>query len=188
VWDPTGYEGQLASATRYVGGAAGSAYTTAYSLYDNLYRPTRTTVSIPAAENELAGSYQSNTKYNLDGTIQSTSYPAAGGLSSEVLTPTYDDMMRVKKLDGTGNETYVADTIYDYTGKPLQYAFQARDSKTTQVTNTYQWGTQRPATSTVRRQDVAGTDKAATFAYDEAGNITSIKDVSRDGTDNQCYL
>ncbi|MEV3855588.1 polymorphic toxin-type HINT domain-containing protein [Streptomyces sp. NPDC050095] len=188
VWDPTGYEGQLASASRYVGGASGSMYTTAYNLYDNLYRPTRTTVTIPAAEGALAGSYQSNTKYNLDGTTQSISYPAAGGLSSEVLTPTYDEVMRAKTLVGTGGETYVTDTVYSYTGKPLQYAFQAKDAKPTQVTNTYQWGTQRPDNTSVRREGVNGTDKSATYSYDEVGNITSIKDVSRSGTDNQCYL
>ncbi|MFG3371145.1 RHS repeat-associated core domain-containing protein [Streptomyces sp. NPDC048156] len=187
VWDPTGYKGQLTSATRYVGGATGSAYTTAYSLYDNLYRPTRTTVSIPVTEGALAGSYQSNTKYNLDDTVQSTSYPAAGSLASEVLTPTYDDVMRVKTLGGTGGATYVTDTQYSYTGKPLQYSYQATGAKKTQVTNTYEWGTQRLGNSNVRREDVNGTDKSATYTYDEAGNITSIEDVSRDGTDNQCY-
>ncbi|WP_432181382.1 polymorphic toxin-type HINT domain-containing protein [Streptomyces sp. NBC_00063] len=187
VWDPTGYKGQLASATRYVGGASGDAYTTTYSLYDNLYRPTRTTVSIPVTEGALAGSYQSNTKFNLDGTTQSSSYPAAGSLISEVLTPTYDDVMRVKTLTGTGGLTYVTDTNYSYTGKPLQYTYQAPGAKKTQVTNTYQWGTQRLDNTSVRREDVNGTDKSATYGYDEAGNITSIKDVARDGIDNQCY-
>ncbi|MGW1961973.1 polymorphic toxin-type HINT domain-containing protein [Streptomyces sp. NPDC001935] len=187
VWDPTGFEGQLASATRYIGGASGAAYTTTYSLYDTLYRPNRTTVTIPTAEGALAGSYQSNTKYNLDGTILSSSYPAAGSLASDVITPTYDEVLRTKKLTGTGGVTYLTDAVYSYTGKPLTYTYQATGAKKTRVTNSYQWGTQRLDNTNVAREDIAGTDKSATYGYDTAGNITSITDVSRDGTDNQCF-
>ncbi|MFF9407997.1 polymorphic toxin-type HINT domain-containing protein [Streptomyces anandii] len=187
VWDPSGYKNQLASVSRYIGGSGGDAYTVTYSMYDTLYRPNRITVTIPASEGVLAGSYQSNTKYNLDGTVQSTSYPAAGSLASEVITPTYDDVMRPRTLSGTGGATYVTDTVYSYTGKPMQYTYQAAGAKKTQVTNSYQWGTQRLDNSSVTREDTPGTDRSATYGYDEAGNITSVKDVSRDGTDNQCY-
>ncbi|MDX3771551.1 MULTISPECIES: polymorphic toxin-type HINT domain-containing protein [unclassified Streptomyces] len=185
VWDPTGYKGQLASATRYEGG---DAYTTTINLYDTLYRPKRTTVTIPAtAENgALAGSYQTNIAYNTNGTIQSTGYPAAGALPAEVITPTYDDVLRQKTLVGTGGTTYVTDTAYSLTGKPLQYTLQS-GAKFTQVTNSYEWGTQRLHSSRVDRQDVPGVDKSASYAYDEAGNIHAITDVSRDGTDNQCF-
>ncbi|MEU9115492.1 hypothetical protein AB0D04_27840 [Streptomyces sp. NPDC048483] len=37
------------------------------------------------------------------------------------------------------------------------------------------------------RQDIAGVDKFASYGYDPAGNITSISDVSRSGTDTQCF-
>ncbi|MFC7219754.1 polymorphic toxin-type HINT domain-containing protein [Streptomyces polyrhachis] len=186
VWDPLGYEGQLSSATRYVGS---DAYTTTYGLYDTLYRPHRTTTTIPAttANGALAGSYQSTINYNMDGTVSSVGYPAAGALSAEVITPTYDEILRPKTLVGSGGLTYVTDTTYSLTGKPLQYTYQAAGSKLTQVTNTYEWGTQRLRNSRVDRQDVPGVDKSATYTYDEAGNITGISDVSRDGTDNQCF-
>jgi RHS repeat-associated protein len=187
VWDPSGFKGQLASTTRYIGGASGSAYTTTYSLYDTLYRPHRTTVSIPASEGALAGSYQTNVQYNVDGTVQSSSYPAAGSLTAETITPTYDDVLRVKTIGASGGATYLTNAIYSYTGKPLQYTYQATGAKATQVDNSYEWGTQRLSNSSVHRQDVAGADKSATYGYDEAGNITSVSDVSRDGTDNQCY-
>ncbi|MEU6467616.1 HYD1 signature containing ADP-ribosyltransferase family protein [Streptomyces sp. NPDC046976] len=187
VWDPTGFKGQLASATRYVGGASGSAYTVANQLYDNLYRPHRTTTTIPAAEGALAGSYQSNVQYNADGTVQSIGYPAAGALTAEAVTPTYDDLLRQTKLSGSGGATYTTDTTYDYTGQVLQYTYQAAGQKMTQVTNTYEWGTQRLSNSRVDRQDVPGTDKSATYGYDQAGDVTSITDVTRDGTDAQCF-
>ncbi|MFF7402287.1 polymorphic toxin-type HINT domain-containing protein [Streptomyces murinus] len=187
VWDPTGFKGQLASATRYVGGASGSAYTVAYQLYDNLYRPHRTTTTIPAAEGALAGSYQNNVQYNADGTVQSIGYPAAGTLAAEAVTPTYDELLRPTKLSGSGGATYTTDTTYSYTGQVLQYTYQAAGQKMTQVTNTYEWGTQRLSNSRVDRQDVPGTDKSATYGYDQAGDVTSITDVTRDGTDAQCF-
>lgn len=186
VWDPSGAKGQLASATRYVGGASGQAFTTTYNVYDTLYRPNRVTTTIPASEGALAGAYQVNTKYNPDGTVQSSSYPAAGSLASDVLTPTYDDVLRPVTLTGTGGVTYITDTAYSLTGKPLQFTYQSGGKKT-QVTNTYQWGTQRLNTSRVDREGVPGVDKYATYGYDQAGNITSIADTSRDGTDNQCF-
>uniref|UniRef100_A0AAU3GNM5 Polymorphic toxin-type HINT domain-containing protein n=1 Tax=Streptomyces sp. NBC_01401 TaxID=2903854 RepID=A0AAU3GNM5_9ACTN len=188
VWDPTGFKGQLSSSTRYVGGADGSAYTTTYSMYDTLYRPNRTTVTVPsvAGEEALAGAYQTNVKYNLDGTLASSSYPKAGSLSSDVVTPTYDEVQRPVTLSGTNDVSYVTDTAYSFTGKPLQYTYRSGGKKT-QVTNTYEWGTQRLSTSRVNREDVTGTDKAATYGYDDAGNILSISDVSRAGTDNQCF-
>ncbi|WRZ87759.1 polymorphic toxin-type HINT domain-containing protein [Streptomyces sp. NBC_01007] len=187
AWDPAGFEGQLATSTRYTGGASGNAYTTTYGMYDTLYRPRRTIVTVPASEGALAGSYQTNTQYSLDGTVESTSYPAAGSLATEVITPTYDDALRTKTLTGTGGITYLTDTTYSYTGKPLTYTYQASGAKKTQVTNTYEWGTQRLHNSRVDRQDVLGTDKSATYSYDEAGNIKAVSDVSRDGTDNQCF-
>ncbi|GGM24770.1 hypothetical protein GCM10010129_81580 [Streptomyces fumigatiscleroticus] len=188
VWDPTGFEGQLASATRYVGGAGGYAYTTTYGLYDTLYRPHRTTVTIPASEGTgLQGSYQTNVQYNVDNTVQSTSYPAAGALTAETLTPAYDDALRVKTLNASGGTTYLTNTVYSYTGKPRQYTYQAPGAGKTQVDYSYEWGTQRLHNTSVERENIAGTDKSATYGYDEAGNVTSISDVSRDGTDNQCY-
>ncbi|MFE0632520.1 RHS repeat-associated core domain-containing protein [Streptomyces sp. NPDC058864] len=191
VWDLSGAEGYLASATRYVGGASGPSFTTTYSVYDTLYRPNRVTTTIPEAslpvsEKALAGSYQSNVKYNLDGTVDSTSYPAAGALASDVLTPTYDEVLRPIALSGAGGVSYVTDVAYSSTGKPLQFTYQSGGKKTL-ATNTYQWGTQRLLNSRVDREGVPGVDKSSTYGYDEAGNVTSIGDVSRDGTDNQCF-
>ncbi|MFF3333828.1 polymorphic toxin-type HINT domain-containing protein [Streptomyces sp. NPDC002888] len=187
VWDPSGFKGQLASTTRYVGGASGSAYTTTFSLYDTLYRAHRTTVTIPSSEGVLAGSYQTNIQYNVDGTVQSTSYPAGGGLAAETITPAYDDALRVKTIGASSGATYLTNTAYSYTGKPLQFTYQATGGNKTDVTNTYEWGTQRLHNSSVNRDGVSGTDKSATYSYDEAGSITAVSDVSRDGTDNQCY-
>ncbi|HEU5160768.1 MAG TPA: hypothetical protein VFU43_27470 [Streptosporangiaceae bacterium] len=72
-------------------------------------------------ETGLAGSYQFNTTYNLDGTMQGTSYPAAGGMTAESVTYGYDDVHRPITTTGSGSQPYVTDTLYSNTGKPMQY-------------------------------------------------------------------
>ncbi|MEV0830161.1 hypothetical protein AB0I80_53795 [Nonomuraea rubra] len=71
-------KGAITSATRWSGGQAS---TNTVNIYDTMGRATRTTVTIPSAEGSLAGSYQFNTSYNLDGTVQGIGYPTGGGMA-----------------------------------------------------------------------------------------------------------
>jgi RHS repeat-associated protein len=179
----TGAKGYLASATRYVGTAE---YTSTVTTYDLLYRPVRTAVTIPASEGALAGTYQASTTYKPSGLLAGVSYSAAGALPGGSYGYSYDAALRPISILGDG---FQADTTYSHTGKPLQYEYgsTAAGAKKTWVTNTYEWGTQRLATSRVDRQDIAGVDRATTFGYDQVGSIRSIADLSRDGTDTQCF-
>lgn len=181
-------KGYLGSSTRYVGGAGGAKYTQTINAYDNLYRPLRTTVSIPAAETGLGGttgvSYQTNTTYNLDGTVKSASYPAAGNLPAEVVAPTYDGLQHVVKAEGLG--TYVGNARYSLTGK-LEELELGSAGKRVWINNTYEPGTQLLSTSRTEREGVPGVDRAVTYAYDDSGNVTSATDASRQGTDRQCF-
>ncbi len=179
----SGAKGQLASSSRYSGG---QEYKSSVVAYDRLYRPMRTSVTIPSAEGALAGTYLSTTSYNASGTVQGVGYPNAGDLAANTVTYTYEDgTLRPIKVSGPLDLT--ASTSYSLTGKPLQYSMAANGGKATYETNTYQWGTQRLATSRVDRQDVAGVDQHNTYTYDEAGNVLSVSDTSRSGTDNQCF-
>ncbi|MCW6004783.1 hypothetical protein K1W54_09315 [Micromonospora sp. CPCC 205371] len=176
-------KGQLTSATRY---QDGKAFTTKVDAYDFRNRPTRITVTIPDGYGALSGAYGFSTAYNLDGTVQSTGYPAAGGLPAETVVQTYDGIARPTRL--TSNlGTYVDATVYSATGKPLQYELTTGGKKAWQ-TFTFEYGTNRLATSRTDREGIAGVDRNATYAYDPAGNITSISDVSRTGTDTQCFI
>uniref|UniRef100_UPI00069648FD RHS repeat domain-containing protein n=1 Tax=Streptomyces odonnellii TaxID=1417980 RepID=UPI00069648FD len=177
-----GAKGQLATTTRYDNG---NEYTTTVNAYDALYRPTRSTVTIPASEGALGGSYQYNNRYNPDGTPTGTSYPAAGSLPAEAVVYGYDAGHRRVRV--TGTSAYLTDTEYSHTGKPQQLELAVTGGKHTWVSSTYEWGTQRLATSRVDREDVAGVDRSTAYKYDEAGNILSIADTSRDGTDGQCF-
>ncbi|MFF9580618.1 RHS repeat-associated core domain-containing protein [Streptomyces achromogenes] len=178
-----GAKGQLAEATRYVNG---QAYTTAVTAYDKLYRPTKTATVIPAAEGALAGTYQSGTAFKPSGLVASLSYSAAGSLPGGSVNYTYEDQtLRPVSVYGQGMTSTVT---HSQTGKPLVYSFGlSSGGKKTQVTNTYEFGTQRLATTRVDREGQAGVDQNVSFRYDEAGNVLSLRDVSRTGTDNQCF-
>ncbi|MFF4566527.1 RHS repeat-associated core domain-containing protein [Streptomyces sp. NPDC001435] len=178
----TNAKGQLGSWTRYDGT---NEYTTTVNAYDGLYRPTRTTTTIPASEGALQGSYQQDTSYNLDGTVKGVSYPAAGSLPGESFTYGYDDTHR--QITATGTSTYLTNVDYSFTGKPEQVETATTGGKKTWLSSTYEWGTQRLKTSRVDREGVSGVDRSTTYGYDESGDILSISDVSRDGTDNQCF-
>ncbi|MFD9863445.1 RHS repeat domain-containing protein [Streptomyces alboflavus] len=178
-----GAKGQLAESTRYVDGAA---YTAKVTMFDRLYRPTKTALVIPEKEGALAGTYQSGTRYLPSGLVGGVSYSAAGSLPGGGYSTSYDkETLRPTSILATG---FQADTSYSLTGKPLQYTLGANGSaKKTWVTNTYEWGTQRLATSRVDREDQPGVDQHDTYRYDQSGNILSVSDVSRTGTDTQCF-
>ncbi|MFG1711009.1 RHS repeat domain-containing protein [Nonomuraea sp. M3C6] len=182
----TARKGQPATETRL---SSDGAYTVSYSLYDDLNRPNRTTYTIPSVtgEEDLAGSYVFGAAYNLDDTVRTINYPSGGGLNAETVGITYDgeDLQRPLKLS-SALSTYVTDTDYSLTGKPLQYDLST-GGKATYLHYGYEQGTQRLAEFRVDHQDVAGVDMDAVYSYDDAGNVAQIKDTSRDGVDNQCF-
>ncbi|MCX5113451.1 sugar-binding protein [Streptomyces sp. NBC_00378] len=180
----TGAKGQLAESTRYVDG---QAYTSKVTAYDRLYRPLKTALVIPAAEGKLQGTYQAGTTYLPSGLTSAISYSAAGSLPAGSTNYTYEDeTLRPITVYGGG---MTASVSYSRTGKPLTYTMGlTTGGKTTQVNNAYEWGTQRLENSRVERQDQLGVDRSVTYRYDEAGNVLSMADVSRTGTDNQCFI
>ncbi|WP_433214577.1 RHS repeat-associated core domain-containing protein [Microtetraspora malaysiensis] len=175
-------KGKLATSTRHT---AGGDYTSQIRHYDQLGRADTTAVIVPAAEGALAGTYIFTTSYGLDETVTGQSLPAAGGLPAESLVTTYDDYLRPTRL--TSNlGTYVAATDYTSTGKPLLYEMGVTGKRVWQ-TFTYEWGTQRLTTARTLRENQSGTDRDATYRYNDAGLITTIADASKTGTDTQCF-
>ncbi|MEU8347316.1 polymorphic toxin-type HINT domain-containing protein [Spirillospora sp. NPDC048832] len=180
-------KGKLATATRHT---SDGDYTSTVRHYDQLGRADKTTLTIPASQGALAGQYQFSTQYGLDETILGQGRPAAGGLSAESVTYQYDDLLRPTGMNGgtspTDQTPYVNDALYTPTNKPNLLEL-GPDGKHTWQTFTYQYGTQRPATARTLHEGVQGDDRYATYHYTDAGTITSITDVSRDGVDNQCF-
>src|SRR6185312_15109386 len=101
-------KGQLTSSTRFFN--ATDAYTTAVTGYNDRYQPLGVATTIPVVTGQPAGIYQVDTGYNVDGSIASIGYPAAGGLPAETVTFGYDTTGHM--LTAAGAETYVSATSY----------------------------------------------------------------------------
>ncbi|MEV1008679.1 polymorphic toxin-type HINT domain-containing protein [Streptomyces sp. NPDC049881] len=177
-------EGELARSVRYDGDAA---YVSEVTVYDQLYRPTRSQVTIPAVEDELAGTYLTTTQYDTSGTVRSVNYGPAAGQPSTTYTFAYEeDTMRPITMSG-GTRGVNVTTGYTLTGKPQQYVLSHNGGDQVTVANTFEWGTQRLATVQARRGNQPGWDRGETYTYDQAGNVLSVADLSRTGTDVQCF-
>ncbi|MFI6546307.1 RHS repeat-associated core domain-containing protein [Streptomyces prunicolor] len=183
-------KGQPTSAIRYVGGSTGQAYISQIGAYDSLYRPTLARVTIPSVTGEeaLAGTYTSTTGYNLDGTIQVTSDPAAGGLPAESLEYGYNDLSMPTTLSGATG--YVQNTGYSKLSDVSQLTLGVSSSDTAkwlQITNTYEDGTRRLQRELVTDDAQSAPVQDTTYTYDDAGNPTKVA-THADGTDDvQCY-
>ncbi|MBO4206122.1 polymorphic toxin-type HINT domain-containing protein [Micromonospora echinofusca] len=179
-------KGLPTSATRIIGG---ERYTNQVDFYDNLNRPQRTRIVLPASEGALApaGGYVFDTLYNLDGTVASASSPAAGDLVAENLTFTYDALGRLTSTRSPLS-TYLTGTDYSKTGKVIGQRMQSgATGKQVDQTFGYEFGTGRINKATTSHAGMPGTDRSAEYRYQDAGNITQIVDTSRDGVDNQCF-
>ncbi|RSM37021.1 sugar-binding protein, partial [Actinoplanes sp. ATCC 53533] len=110
-------KGQLTQSVRYEGTAA---YTVKVDGYDDGYRPTGQTVTVPTAETGLNGSYSFQSSYAVDGSVRSSTFPVSADLPTETLTNHYDETLglanRLTTVYGTTEFSYVADTDYNALG------------------------------------------------------------------------
>jgi len=177
-------KGQPATSTRYVNG---NAYTSAVTNYDSRYRSLGTTVTIPAAEGNLAGTYKANTGYTDTGLPLLVTYPAAGGLAAETLRYSYDGDGRLQTAQ-SGLSTLLTAATYSPYDEPLQYTLQSVAGKQVAQTFFYDDATRQLTRSVVDRT-VSPTHLAdVNYTYDAAGNVTKIADTPVGGTaDTQCF-
>ncbi|WP_406401961.1 polymorphic toxin-type HINT domain-containing protein [Streptomyces sp. NBC_00879] len=187
------------SSTRYDGGATGKAYTKKVVTYDTLYRPTKTQLLLDANEPlVLAGaaqtSYTFEGAFNLDGTVQNSTEPAAGGLPAETIENRYTSTGQPTAVY-SGTSGYLQGASYSELGLPQQLTLgvsASAEAKMTYVDNRYEQGTDRltrsfvttPQTAPYKPQDLS-------YTYDDAGNVTKIADTPNAApalaTDIQCF-
>lgn len=191
--------GQPATSTRYVGGSgtSGKAYTDTVTAYDSMDRPTGTRLTLPSDDALVTSGAVSSTlnfaaAYNIDGTQQSVTTPAAGGLPSEIVQTGYDTLGLPTTL--TGISGYVQATDYSPIGQVSELDLgtsNASGVKHAYVTNTYEDGTDRLKVSKVTDQTHPYELQELNYSYDDAGNVTSITDPTVLGgtsqADNQCF-
>ncbi|GAA1776769.1 RHS repeat-associated core domain-containing protein [Streptomonospora arabica] len=180
-------KGQLTSSTRY---ADGDAYTTSVVAYDEVYRVRGKRITIPQSEEGLAGSYLYRTTYNPDGSTQASGFPAAGGLNSETVSHTYDDLGQPTAI--TGWETVVNQTLYSKTGDLVQREFSRGTfgAEKTWLTRDYDEATDRLSMTSLVHQNGEGSLTTQHYSYDDTGNILSIRDEPTGearSSDVQCF-
>ncbi|GIG88595.1 RHS repeat-associated core domain-containing protein [Plantactinospora endophytica] len=179
----TTVRGQLTSSTRYVDG---NAYVVSTNGYDTRYRSLGTTVTVPASEGSLAGSYRMDSGYTDTGLDLTTGYPAAGGLAAETLRYGYDDHGRLRSAQsGLGTQLVAASyTPYD---EVSQYTLQEASGKQLVQTFFYDDATRQLSRALVDRSVSPNRLADVTYGYDAAGNVTKVADRPTAGAgDTQC--
>jgi RHS repeat-associated protein len=188
----TNGKGYIATSTRY--NADGHPYTMSIGGYSNFYQPTSVTITIPAAEQGLAGSYETRFAYTPTGAPLNMRYPSlgigGGMLAEETVTYTF----RPGQLGGLPNElrttwpslrNYVTSTTYTSFGEVANTTYDTDTVSSVQISQSYEQFTRRLSQTRVLRQVSPGVVADLNYDYDEAGNITEINDTA--AGDRQCF-
>ena len=174
--------GQLYSAGRYYDG---QVYGYSIPMRDDLYRPITTNYHVPSSEGALAGTYSFHTGYNIDGSIQSTSYPTGGGMQQEVVVYNYDLLGNITSV--AGDSIYASQLAYAYTGELLRGQYGSGAERFYRYFE-YEDGTDRLARSRIDRYDATSVVQDVRYSYDQTGNVLSIINEPASGPrDAQCF-
>ncbi|MFJ5123150.1 DddA-like double-stranded DNA deaminase toxin [Kitasatospora sp. NPDC088548] len=180
-------KGQATSSTRYVGGASGAAYTSAVTGYDTAYRPLGSSVTIPAAEGALAGTYTTTNTYSpVIGSLKTVGIPAAGGLAAE--TVSYGRTITGLLTGATSlGKAVIAKAEYDALARPVRTTV-GEYGKQVISTQQYDWATGRVINSFIDKQLGTTAVDQTSYTYTPSGRITSITDrQDAASTDTQCF-
>ncbi|GAA1750476.1 hypothetical protein GCM10009747_04780 [Agromyces humatus] len=201
TWEyDTKLNGMLTSSTRY---KDGQPYITRTDVWDAAYRPTQMSIVLPntGAFTKLQNrTLTTKVEYTSDGQTSAITYPAVTGadgstaLGQEKVTTIYDapSSMPSWMSGGFGWGTYVAASKFASDGRPL--LADLGNTYGAVVAYLYQDGTKRLSGISLDRQLINGTELNLNYAYDPAGNVTSIKDAPTSANlkpaqfqDNQCF-
>ncbi|MFI5729463.1 RHS repeat domain-containing protein [Kribbella sp. NPDC051587] len=182
--------GRATSSTRYVTkDGKTEAYTTAVTGYDAAGRATGTTVTLPASEGKLAGSYTLGQTYTDDGNVATRSLPAAGGLGAETLTLGYNNQGLPTSL--AGQDTYVRQLSYTPFEDADVLTLGTASGPFVQQKFEYDQITRRVSRVVVDKELSPKRVSDTQYEYDPGGNIKKITDVapaeSGEATDTQCF-
>ncbi|WP_241845543.1 polymorphic toxin-type HINT domain-containing protein [Streptomyces sp. CB02261] len=182
---------------RYTGGkgqTGSKTYTKKVTSYDSMSRPTTTTLTLPADDalvttGAVTATTTAKVSYRLDGTVGSTTEPAGGGLTGEIVSTNYNPYGLPIGLSGTSG--YLQGASYTDLGQVQQLIFgtsSAVGTKKVFLTNFYEEGTGRLTDADVDDQ-TRGAVRDTAYTYDPAGNVTSIFDHANtgNGADFQCF-
>ncbi|MCX5389803.1 RHS repeat-associated core domain-containing protein [Streptomyces sp. NBC_00094] len=182
---------------RYTGGkgqTSSKTYTKKVTAYDSMGRATSTTLTLPSDDplvtsGAVTATSTAEVDYRIDGTIKSTTEPAAGGLAKEIVSTAYNSYGLPTGLSGISG--YLLGASYADLGQVQQLTLgpsTAIGTKKVFLTNFYEEGTGRLTDADVDDQ-TRGAVRDTTYTYDPAGNVTSTFDYANtgNGADFQCF-
>ncbi|MGW6518943.1 DddA-like double-stranded DNA deaminase toxin [Streptomyces sp. NPDC054962] len=183
--------GLATSQTRYTDGMA---YTTAVTGYTADYQPTGQKISVPesvALSYGLQKDYVYSFEYSESGVVEAVNLPSVGTLPAEKMVIRYnEDGLPVST---SGLAWYTAQTSYSPYGQVLRTA-SGENPNRVWTTNLFDEATGELTQSIVDRESTSDTTvvtghrvNSRSYAYDPAGNVTSIADTSNSVTDRQCF-
>ncbi|WP_460707501.1 polymorphic toxin-type HINT domain-containing protein [Myceligenerans halotolerans] len=196
-------KGMATASTRYTPDGTGDSdtdadeYVTAVTEVDTAYRAVASQVILPAGNPDLSllgpsaadRTFETRYSYMADGQIESVTYQGVGNLKRETVTTGYTATgMPEWMAGGFGWGTYVAEARFNAYGELLYQ--DLGNTYGTVVSYQYEPGTRRLEQVSLDRERISGKDLNVKYAYDQAGNILSAKDVpTHEGmaADRQCY-
>ena len=187
----TGGKGLPATATRYTDGLP---YSQTVGGYTSDYQPTSTTLTLPQSIADTWGlktSYSYGYTYTDTGLPESVSLPAVGNFTAEKLLVRYtkDGL----PLSVSGKDWYGAETVYSPYGQVLRSTLGAQPYRV------WAQASYDDASGALTDQQVyreQSTDKTIvggnlvshrSYSYDNAGNVTSIRERSTGIQERQCF-
>ncbi|MGC4938563.1 RHS repeat-associated core domain-containing protein [Kribbella sp. DT2] len=180
-------KGRPSSMTRYVNG---NPYTTQFTGYDDAGRATGQSVTLPASEGALAGTYTVSQTYTDDGKVATRELPAVGGLAAETLSTTYNDQSLPTAMSSELG-TYVRDSSYTPFEETDTLTLGETKGRWVQQRFEYEYGTRRLTRVVTDRELSPRRISDTQYNYDPAGNVTKITDTpstaSDESIDTQCF-
>ncbi|GAB7039657.1 MULTISPECIES: RHS repeat domain-containing protein [Catenuloplanes] len=187
--------GQLTQTVRYDNSrdpATTAEYRWQVRVFDLRYNVTSANYVIPAVETGLAGTWVVGVGYSpYDGSRVSTSYPPAGGMTTELVETEFHagnglpNALRTNLIDV---DSYVVNQQYTAYGEPTFHRRKTKYGAYVEDNTLYDTATRRVTGTTVRPESAAGTVANTSYGYDPAGNIVSVADAPAVGTaDTQCF-
>ncbi len=181
-------EGLPTAAIRYENGRE---YREEVTAYDNAYRVKAARTVIPAEETGLGGTYEYKYGYTPTGNLAFVQPPGVGGLVNETIVFRYNSDGLPISIGGTAS--YLNDVKYSAFGEVLRKDAGVAGRK---VHGTYLYDefTRRLTEAGFDRSVNPGHIGATQYAYDDAGNVTQIKDTpgaaapDNGKTDTQCFV
>ena len=174
-------KGQLDSSARYVGGKAGSAYTTSVNGYDAAYHSLGSTVTIPPSEGALAGKYTTSTGYTpFTGLLDHVDLPTGGDLQPDTVGYGYN-ASGLMITSGDSFADLLTDSSFSNYGQVMQRVLGDLPNTVSTTTN------YDPATWRVRNIGTSidgwnGPVDNVNYMYNPAGQITGVQDVQSTAT------